>query len=361
MKLPLDRILIGAGGAIVVVAVLVAALLLSQTPDRAIGESILPERTPIESGGFVDYTLPEGASAEEIGADLYNLGVIRSARQFQVLVALMGLQSNLSAGDYRLQKGSPVALVIDSLTVQDGVPTLRVTFPEGFRIEQMAQTAEKAGFGTAREFLDAVAAATLPAELAANLPPGQGLQGYLFPDTYILPVGSTPADLVALMIETFDTRFSPRLRAAAAARGLNTHQAVTLASIIEREAVLDSERARIAGVFYNRLAAGDTLGADPTTQFAVALDPKSVEEFGWWKLELTDADLRNPSPYNTRAVAGMPPGPIANPGLASLEAASEPEITSFYYFVANAKKADGSHVFAVTLDEHERNKVLYGQ
>jgi len=135
---------------------------------------------------------------------------------------------------------------------------------------------------------------------------------------------------------------------------------VTLASIVEKEAVVAEERPRIAGVFLNRVAAGDALGADPTVQFALAADPASVAKFGWWKLELTAVDLEIVSPYNTRKVAGIPPGPIANPGLASLEAVANPEETDFYYFVADAKKGDGSHRFAVTLDEHLQNQALYG-
>jgi UPF0755 protein len=235
-----------------------------------------------------------------------------------------------------------------------------VTFIEGTRTEEMAVRAEEAGFGTEQEFLDAVARAQLPVSLRGAIPEGQGLQGYLFPDTYILPVGSSMDDLVLLMLETFNQRFSPELQGAVEARGLTVHQGVTLASIIEREAVIPEERALIAGVFLNRLAAGDALGADPTVQFALALDPASVEEFDWWKKELTLEDLEVDSLYNTRKVPGMPPGPIANPGLASLEAVANAATTDYYYFVADAKKGDGSHVFAVTLDEHLANQALYG-
>ena len=238
--------------------------------------------------------------------------------------------------------------------------TLRVTFPEGIRTEEMAVRAQEAGFGLSEEFMDAVNRAELPESLRGAVPEDQGFQGYLFPDTYILPVGSTMDDLVALMLETFDERFTPELRAAAEAKGLSVHAAVTLASIIEREAVIADERPVMAGVFLNRLAASDALGADPTVQFALTFDPASVAEFGYWKRELTLEDLDVDSPYNTRKVPGMPPGPITNPGLASLEAVANPATTDFYYFVADAKKADGSHVFAVTLDEHLANQALYG-
>ncbi len=357
MKLSLTNVLGGIGGAACLLVVAVVAFLVAGSPDRAIGGDIVARPAVGTARGNVPYTLPEGASASDIGAKLEDLGVIRSSRQFQVLVSLMGLQSRLSAGDYALAKGSSMLAVIETLTVKDGVPTIRVTFPEGIRVEEMALIAEKAGFGTAAEFLATVQAAKLPADLAEAVPAGQGLQGYLFPDTYIMPVGTTPAELVQMMIDTFAKRFGVSLREAARVQGISTHQAVTMASIVEREAVVEAERPLIAGVFFNRLKAGDRLGADPTTQFAITIgNADGVAKFGWWKKELTVEDLANASPYNTRLNIGLPPGPITNPGLASLEAAVKPATTKFYYFVADAVKGDGSHVFAETLAEHERNQ-----
>jgi UPF0755 protein len=224
----------------------------------------------------------------------------------------------------------------------------------------MAVIAERAGFGPRDRFEEAVAAALPPPVFLAAFPEGATLQGYLFPDTYIMPVGSTAAELVAYMLRTLEERFSPDLRAAAAAKGLNTHQALTLASIVEREAVIADERPRIAGVFYNRLEANDALGADPTVQYAISFLEGSVEEYGYWKKEITLEDLEIESPYNTRKVPGLPPGPIANPGLDSIRAVANPEDTEFYYFVADAVAGDGSHRFAVTFDEHEANIALYG-
>lgn len=344
-----------------VAAILAAAYAVARTPGDVLSGGLPTGTKPGQPGEQVSYSLKSGRNAADIGQDLQKLGVIRSSRQFELLVSLMGLQNKLSAGDFVLTKNSSIVSVVGELTVRNAVSVVRVTFPEGLRVEEMADIAARAGFGTRQQFLEAVAAAVLPPELAANLPAGAGLQGYLFPDTYILPAGSTAAQLVALMIKTMDRRFTPELRAAAAAHGLNTHQALTLASIVEREAARAEERPVIAAVFYNRLAANDRLGADPTVQFAAALNPKSVEKSGWWKKELTIDDLDNPSKYNTRLFAGLPPGPIACPGLASIEAVANPAKTDYYYFVANAKKADGSHVFAVTFAEHERNIALYGQ
>ena len=362
MRLNARQWLLAAGGALTVVAALMGSYLIAQTPSAVVGDRVDLGASPAAaSNDRVAYTLAEGRSATDVGKDLERLGIIRSAKQFQVLISLMGLEEKLSAGDYTLFKGTSTASAINALTVKDAVPTIRVTFPEGIRVEEMAVIAEKAGFGTYGQFLEAVAAAQLPPDLAGAVPAGQGLQGYLFPDTYILPRGSTAADLVQLMLATFDRRFTPELRAAAAAHGLNTHQAITLAAVVEREAVLAQERPLIAGVFYNRLAEGDRLGADPTVQFAAALSQASVNKFGWWKKELTIDDLENPSKYNTRLFPGLPPGPITNPGLASIEAVANPATTKMYYFVADAKKADGSHVFAETFAEHERNIARVGQ
>jgi UPF0755 protein len=358
MRFTATQALGGIGGVFTLAVVVIAALLLAESPDRAIHDGIIAPPAVSENRGNVPYTLPEGASASDIGAALEQLGVIRSSRQFQVLVSLMGLQSRLSAGDYALQRGSATLSVISRLTVQDQAPTIRVTFPEGIRIEEMAVIAQKAGFGSAEEFMAAASQpARLPAELAAGIPEGQDLQGYLFPDTYIMPVGTPASELVQLMVDTFLKRFSPSLRETVRTDGRTVHDVVTLASIVEREAVLEPERPLIAGVFYNRLKEGDRLGADPTTQYAITIgNPGEVARFGWWKKELTIEDLANTSPYNTRLNTGLPPGPITNPGLASLEAAAKPATTKFYYFVADAIKGDGSHVFAETLAEHERNQ-----
>lgn len=349
------------GVGITVFALIVAAWFVARTPAELLsgGISAPTPPPPAADAERVRYTLPQGASAGDVGAELERLGVIRSGRQFRLLLSLMGLQGQLSAGDYQFRRNLPTLAVIDEVVVKESGPVIRVTFPEGIRVEEMAERAAQAGFGTKEQFLAAVEAAQLPPDLAASLPPpgqvtGYRLQGYLFPDTYILPRGATARELVDLMIRTFNERVTPALRSAALVRGLDTYQLVTLASIVEREAVIESERPIIAGVFLNRIAAGDRLGADPTTQFAVALDPKSVAQFGWWKRELTVEDLANPSPYNTRLNPGLPPGPITNPGLASIRAVAEAPPTDYYYFVAR-NTGDGSHAFAVTLAEHERN------
>lgn len=353
-------VLPAAAVAVAVFAIVMASYFLARTPRDVLGGPIIEPAAAGQDRSPVKYVVAKDKSAGDIGADLQKLGVVRSGDQLQLLVALMGLESKLSTGEYEFTRGSSALTVIQAITVKDSVPTVRVTFPEGLRIEEMAEVAAKAGFGTPEQFMQAVRDARVPAELAAMIPENAGLQGYLFPDTYIVPVGTTPAQLVELMLKTFLRRFGRDLQAAVKAQGITLHQAVTLASIVEREAAIAEERPTIAAVFYNRLKAADRLGADPTVQFAVALNPESVKKYGWWKKELTQQDLEDPSRYNTRLLAGLPPGPIACPGLASLEAVAKPASSRAYYFVADAKKGDGSHAFAETFEEHERNIARVG-
>jgi UPF0755 protein len=338
----------------------VASYCIAQNPEKALGEIGQSEAIPSVERDAVRYDLPEGHTAAQVGADLERLGVIASGHQFEGLVKLMGLQDQISAGTFELKTGSSVPEVIQAVLVRETPPEIRITFPEGIRFEEMAVIAEESGLGSRQQFLEAVASAELPAEFAADLPEGADLQGYLFPDTYFMPLDATMDDLVAVMIATLDRRFTPALRAAVRSQGLTLHGALTLAAIVEREAVLDTERPIIANVFLNRLADGIKLDADPTVQFAVALDPVNVLEFGYWKRELTLIDLAIDSQYNTYRYAELPPGPIASPGLASIEAVANPAVTNYYYFVADSVKADGSHVFAETLDQHNINVATVG-
>jgi UPF0755 protein len=351
--------------ATVTVGVIAGSILMADSGDslkRDPGGPIVSNRLD----DTVQYTVKSGATAGDVAHDLEVLGVIRSARQFESLVRLMGVGDNLSAGAHVFHLNSSTSEVVDKLLVRPGPPQIEVTFPEGIRIEEMGKILQDHGIGLADQFVFAAQNAQLPPGLADGFPPAellpdnQRLQGYLFPDTYYVAVDSTPAELVRRMVEEMNTRFNADMRAKAAERGLTVHEVLTLASIVEREAVLDSERPIIASVFFNRLKAGDLLGADPTVQYAVSLDPDSVKEYGYWKSELTLDDLQTDSPYNTRLYPGLPPGPITNPSLASIEAVLEPADTEYFYFVADAVAGDGSHRFAVTEQEHLANIAIYG-
>jgi UPF0755 protein len=184
-----------------------------------------------------------------------------------------------------------------------------------------------------------------------SLPSSSTMEGFFFPDSYILPRTTTADQLLDTIARNFAFHISDDMRAGFAAQGLDLYQAVTLASIVERESVHDDELALIASVFINRLNVGMTLGSDPTVQYALGYN--AIEQT-WWTNPLSLDDLKFDSPYNTYIYAGLPPGPIASPSLEALQAVAFPEVSSFYYFQA---KCDGSgyHTFAVTFEEHLAN------
>jgi UPF0755 protein len=200
------------------------------------------------------------------------------------------------------------------------------------------------------EFVQASRLGSYSPTLLAELVDPTNPEGFLFPDTYHLTQDSQPADLVSTMLETFDERVDPELRAAFAQQGLTLYRAVTLASIVEREAIVPDERPLIASVFLNRLAQGIKLDADPTVQYALGRQPDGT----WWKPVLTLEDLQFDSPHNTYLYAGLPPSPIANPGLESLRAIAFPETSPYLYFRA-ACDGSGRHTFAETFEQHLQN------
>ncbi|MFN8556213.1 MAG: endolytic transglycosylase MltG [Dehalococcoidia bacterium] len=307
-----------------------------------------PSATSEES---VVIRVPSGADGSAIARQMRQAGVISDAGLFRTLAALRGVQNQLAAGEYEFTRGTPVSEAIERVRIGVTDPAVVLTLPEGWRLEQMARLVEQRGLGSAEAFREAVAAERSESFLQSR-PAGASLEGYLFPDTYFFSKKATARDVVARMLKTFDERYNADLRAAAAAHGLSVHEAVTLASIVEREAQVADERPVIAAVFINRLKAGMPLQADPTVQYAVAADPASVAQHGWWKRDLTVDDLKIQSPYSTYAQRGLPPGPIASPGLAALRAVSYPAPVKYLFFVA---RGDGSHAFAETLDEHNRN------
>ncbi len=216
--------------------------------------------------------------------------------------------------------------------------------PEGANIFDIAARVEEAGLGTRQDFLDAAASQT---DLVADLDPGaKSLEGYLFPDTYRFSPNVTGPQLVAAMVKRF--------RAATAQLGLkeNVHQVVTIASLVERETAVDADRPFVASVFENRLARNMPLNTDPAVIYGLELA-------GHWRGAIYESDLTRNTPYNTYLHAGLPPGPVCNPGLPSLRAAIDPPKTNYLYFVAAGTDAQGHSLFAATLDEHNRNVANY--
>ena len=245
------------------------------------------------------------------------------------------------------------------------IATTTVTTLEGWRCEEVAAALEEAGIVSAEAFLQVVrggaeALGTEDYGFLADRPEGSltDLEGFLFPDTYQFPKDSEAVRVVGTMLQNWDRRVPADMREKAATRGMTLYEVVTLASVVEREAVVDEERPRIAGVYLNRLEREMRLEADPTVQYALGLDAQTGR---WWTPLTIDQVQNTDSPYNTYGVGGLPPGPICNPGLASIRAVVNPEQTDYLYFVANKVAGDGSHVFAVTFDEHVGNVQQYGQ
>lgn len=288
---------------------------------------------------FVD--IPQGAGPASIGRRLVESGVVRDEVLFRFEIWRSGTGRRLQAGEYRFDRALTVSEVVGRL-VKGDVYLRPITFPEGLTIRQMSLLFESRGIGTAAEF----AAAARDTQLLASIDPdARNLEGYLFPDTYALPRAVTAGQLVSKMAAEFQKALTPELRQKAAARGLSVRELVTLASLVEKETGKAEERPLVAAVYTNRLRIGMGLQCDPTVLYALELA-------GNFSGNIRRDDLQIDSPYNTYRYAGLPPGPIASPGRASLEAAAAPASVPYLYFVS---RNDGTHVFSATLAEHNRN------
>lgn len=290
---------------------------------------------------FVD--IAPGSSTARIGQELEAAGIVRSRYGFDLIRAWK--RGTLKAGEYRFDHAAPLAEVYARIARGD-VFTVAVTFPEGSSVYDIAARLEQAGFGARQDFLDAQ---EQQAGLVADLDPGaRGLEGYLFPDTYYFARKATPGNILTAMVKRF--------RAVAAELGLrkNFHQVVTLASLVERETAIDSERPLVASVFSNRLEKRMPLMTDPSVIYGLELE-------GRWRGTIYSSDLKHDTPYNTYLHAGLPPGPVANPGMKSLRAAMEPARTDYLYFVAASGNAQGKSLFSSTLEEHNRNVASFRQ
>ncbi len=305
----------------------------------------------------VPFTIEEGQSADQIAANLAEAGLLTDTQLFMSYVRYAGLDSQLEAGQFIIEPGLTIPEL--ALTLTDAhAQQVTVRFVEGWRFDEMADyLARNPTANINAEEFRALAARqqpfdTTPFDFLSALPAQASLEGYLFPDTYIVPIDADATYLLTAMLNNFGSRVDPAMRQAFGVNGLTIHEAVTLASIVEREAVLAEERPLIAGVFYNRLVQGIKLQADPTVQYAAGYDAAAGT---WWPSPLTQAQLDMPSPYNTYLNPGLPPGPIASPGLSALQAVAYPQPSDFVFFVANCAVGDGSHLFAVTYEEHVAN------
>lgn len=289
--------------------------------------------------------IPSGIGTSSMGKRLAEMGVIRSAPSFRLAVWMRGAGRKLQAGEYRFDRPMTPTEVVDKIARGD-VYVRAITFREGLNIREMASLFESGGFGTAADFIAAAKNASLVHDIDRE---ARDLEGYLFPDTYTLQRRATAEQLVERMVGRFKKAWTPELQQQASARGLSTRQLMTLASVVEKETGKAEERPVVAGVYTNRLRIGMPLQCDPTVIYALMLA-------GRYDGNIRKDDLQIDSPYNTYRYRGLPPGPIAAPGTASLVAAARPADVPFLYFVS---RGDGSHVFSATLAEHNRNVVTY--
>ncbi len=284
-----------------------------------------------------------GTSSTQIAAQLERGGVIRSRYAFDAIRLAKG--GTLKAGEYRFNGPATVSEVYERMRRGD-VYTRSVTIPEGANLFEIAARVEAAQLASGADFL---AAARKNVQLIADLDPeAKSVEGYLFPDTYGFPRTATAATMVTAMVKRF--------RQTAATLGLHgdDHRVVTLASLIEKETPIAAERPMVASVFENRLARGMPLMTDPSVIYAAELNGK-------YRGTIYESDLATDSPYNTYKHAGLPPGPVCSPGVASLKAAMAPAQTEYLYFVAAGADPSGRSRFAKTLEEHTRNVHAYRQ
>lgn len=300
----------------------------------------------------VSVTIPTGASTVSIAETLEEKNLIRSPRAFVSYAKGEGKAATLQAGTFVLQRSMTTAEIVDALTT-GRTQEMSVTIPEGYTVQDI--DALLAGKGLAAEGA-IVACATdcafegydfLPAASGSQAPRGGRLEGYLYPDTYFVPSeGVDPEAFLARMLDAFRTRVIDAKAGDIEASGHSLHEVVTMASLIEEETRTDDERAIVSGILWKRISEGIGLYVDASNRYILSKPTAAI----------TAADLAMDSPYNLRLYRGLPPGPIANPSMASIEAALNPEESPYYYYLHGT---DGLIRYAVTNDEHNLNKARY--
>ncbi|MDR3763202.1 MAG: endolytic transglycosylase MltG [Acidobacteriota bacterium] len=297
--------------------------------------------TPVTPATPQVLLFPAGSSSRTMAASLEKSGIIRSRFSFELLHALLP-KKKLKAGEYNFTKSASAYDVFLRIARGD-VMLHTVVVPEGYNIFEIADAVQAAGLGTHEDFLKV---AQHDVALVKNIDPqAQSLEGYLFPDTYEFSRPITMHDIAARMVRRFQHE------AQQAGLAGDVHRTVTLASIVEKETAAPDERAEVAGVYANRLAKNMALAADPTVVYAAMLR-------GNYRGAIYQSDLQSDSPYNTYRKPGLPPGPIANPGAAALQAAMNPAKHNYLFFVA-AGDGSGHHRFSATFEQHEKNVVAY--
>jgi len=297
------------------------------------------------SGPEVFVDIPRGTSVPEIGRILHRAGVVSHPRLFGWYVRLAYPTSSLKAGEYRFDRASSMREVAGKLS-RGEVYVIKVTVPEGFSRADIVGLLVENGIGTT----DKLMAATRDTKLIAKLDSrATDLEGYLFPDTYFFSRRISEKEVVQRMVSRFLGAWTPERQKKAQELNMTLREVLTLASIVEKETALPAERPLVSAVFHNRLKKNIALGSDPTVIYSVKL----VKEYDG---VIHQSDLKLDSPYNTYIYYGLPPGPIASPGLASIEAALSPAEVNYLYFVS---RNDGSHLFTENYQEHLRGVRQY--
>ncbi|MCX6794127.1 MAG: endolytic transglycosylase MltG [Candidatus Gottesmanbacteria bacterium] len=283
----------------------------------------------------VMFVVMRGEGGKEIAADLARQNLIHSSTGFYLLIKLLSIETQLQAGDFRLNKSMDARTIALELT--HGILDVWVTTLEGWRDEEIATQLTK----------------------DVDIPEAQFLQfareGYMFPDTYLIPRDATASAVVKMFLDTFNAKVTAVMREDAKKTGLTFAQTITLASLVEREGKTDADRPMIAGILLNRIKLGMPLQVDATLQYALGYQPF---EKTWWKKELSEDDKKINSPYNTYLTPGFPPGPIANPGLESIKAAIYPTDSDYLYYLHD--KTGAAH-YAKTIEDHNANIQKYLQ
>lgn len=304
---------------------------------------------PISSdASAVRFHVGSGDTVTTVADRLESEGVINNSLLFRIDAKLRDLGGRLKVGDYVLRRNMSTNGVITALTIYHAA-TISVTIPEGYRIEQIAAVLQSRGISGAQFLRAAEHPGHISLSILQGKPTTATLEGYLFPSTYDVPPHYSGAAFARYMVTTLGQKFTPRLRARARTDHLTVYQVLTLASIVEREAKIPSERPIIASVYLNRLHIGMPLQADPTVQYVLGTAKD------WWPV-ISQADYQISAAYNTYVHNGLPPGPIANPGMASIIAVLYPRHTKFLYFVASGH---GHHVFSETYAQQLQNEAKY--
>jgi len=277
----------------------------------------------------VSFIVPSGQGSKEISRRLASAGLIRSQIGFYILIRFFNINGTIQAGDFRLNKTMDARTIAHELT--RGIMDIWVTIPEGWRDEEIATTIAKDLNIPEKEFLSIAK------------------EGYMFPDTYMISKDATAGAVVSLFTNTFYEKVTPQMIADAKKEGLTLSSVITLASLVEREGKTVQDRPIIAGILLNRLNQDWPLQVDATLQYIIGYQAK---EKTWWKKELTDSDKTIDSPYNTYKYPGLPPAPIANPGIDSIRAVIYPQKTDYMFYLHD--KTGVAH-YAKTIEEHEKN------